>query len=322
METPNPAEPSISVGDLLRDAPSSLKLSLVAGENGLEGRRVSSARIQKLGLAFAGFPDYVHSGRIQMIGSSEAAFLDRMDAAGVADAIRNVDWESISCVVVTKGLVPHEAVVKTANLNSAPVLATPVVSSQAIGLLTGYLQERLAPRVTIHGVLVEMHGLGVLITGESGIGKSECALDLVARGHRLVSDDAVTITRSGGRLVGSSPELTFEHLEIRGLGIVNIRELFGISSVCPSTGIDLCFEMRRWDDTDPGNRGSLERDVENILGVPCSKFTLPVRPGRNLATLVETAVKISLLPDQGRTAAERLFKKHDDAVSGKHAVGK
>lgn len=174
---------------------------------------------------------------------------------------------------------------------------------------------KLAPQMTLHGVLLEIYGIGVLIVGESGIGKSECALDLITRGHSLVSDDAVCIKKIGSRLEGCSPELTFEHIEIRGLGILNIRDLFGVSSVKKYKSVALCIELKKWKDVEEIERVGLEMRQVNIFGINLPKVVLPVGSGRNLSTLVETAVRVHLLQLSGDNAAQKLIEKHTAKLS-------
>ena len=241
-------EKQVSVAEFCRLAESSIGIDVAAGRGGLETRFISSDRVQKLGLALAGFNDYVRPGRIQMIGNNEIKFLEKMDSEEREAAFKKLDLQRTPCVLVTKGLEPPLELKRIADDINVPVLATKLVSSQAINLTTELLRERLAREIMIHGVLMEMGGIGVLITGESGIGKSESALDLITRGHRLVADDAVCVRRIGSRLFGTSPKMTFEHLEIRGLGIVNVRELFGVAAVCENIPIDLFIEFQRWDD--------------------------------------------------------------------------
>ncbi len=307
-------EKSVSVAEFCRLADPSIGIDVVAGRGGLEDRYISSDRVQKLGLALAGFNDYVRPGRIQMIGNNEIKFLEKMNSEEREAAFRKLDLQKIPCVLVTKGLEPPLELKQIADDINVPVLTTQMVSSQVINITTELLRERLAREITIHGVLMEMGGIGVLITGESGIGKSESALDLITRGHRLVADDAVRVKRIGSSLFGASPKLTFEHLEIRGLGIVNVRELFGVAAVCEDIPIDLFIEFQRWDDAAAIDRIGLEQLEQKLLGISRRKFALPVRPGRNIATLVETAVKIFLTQNAGFNAAADMLLKHSEAV--------
>jgi HPr kinase/phosphorylase len=275
---------------------------------------ITSSRIQKLGLALAGFAHYIHEGRIQIVGQSEISYLKQLSKEDRVKAIRNLDLEKISCILITKKLELPEEFISITEKAKVPVLRTPKVSSLAIGIVSDFLQKALAPQMTIHAVLLGMYGLGVLIKGKSGIGKSECALDLIARGHQLISDDVVIIKRIGDILEGSATELTFEHLEIRGLGIINIRDLFGVSAVSKQKNIDLCIELRDWQEVEEVERLGLETQEEKFFGVSIPKFLLPVSPGRNLSTLVETAVKIHLLKSKGYNPAEELIKKHSEKL--------
>lgn len=306
---------SITIAEFFRTAPEELRLELVAGAEGLERHELSSERIQKLGLGLAGYSSYIHYGRLQMIGKSETAFLEGFSSEKRAESVASLPAEKIACLLITKGLEPLDELRTFAKQNAIPLLRSNAVSSRAIVLITSFLQDRLAPETTIHGVLVEMHGLGVLIRGESGVGKSECALDLVARGHRLVSDDSVRIKSLGGTLVGSSDEITAGFLEIRGLGIINVRELFGVASVRSSKELSVCIEFRRADDHIEGDRLGLEMEREEICGSNLPKFSLPVRPGRNLASLVETAVKVFMLRCEGSDAAKEVIERHTRAVA-------
>lgn len=304
----------ISVAEFIEHAPAELELSILAGAGGSEGRRITSVRIQKLGLALAGFARYIKSGRIQIAGQSEISYLKQLDAKGRVKAFENLDVENICCIVLTTVLQPPAELCEFAEANDLPLLRTPLVSSRTISLITDHLQERLAPTQTVHGVLMEMYGIGVMLLGESGIGKSECALDLISRGHRLVTDDVVRIKRIGKRLYGESPELTCEFLEIRGLGIVNIRELFGVSSICGLITIELCIELRKWNDTGNIERIGLDMSEHEILGISTGKFVLPVSPGRNLSTLVETAVRVFMLRATGSNPVAKLIERHDMIV--------
>jgi HPr kinase/phosphorylase len=315
--------PGVSVEEFVRGAPARLELRVLAGAGGLPSRRVNSARIQKLGLALAGFTHYIHEGRVQIVGQSEVWFLGQLSEGRRREAIRNLALERISCVLVTKELAPPAELVEAAEAAGVPLLQTPLVSSAAISVVTEHLQQTLAPRELRHGVLLDAYGLGVLIEGESGIGKSECALDLIVRGHRLVSDDLVEVRRVGAeRLTGCAPELLREHMEIRGLGIINIRELFGVSAIwAGAKQIGLSIRLERWRDMKEVDRLGVEVSEVEILGVRVPQVLLPVSPGRNLATLVETALRVHLLRARGQNAALEFVARHaallaDDAGAG------
>lgn len=311
-------ELSIPVGDFVSHAPPELSLEILAGEQGLTTRKFTAPRIQKLGLALAGFTHYVHPGRLQIVGQSEIWFLGQLAPAARSEAISHLSLENIACILITKGLEPPGEFVRAADLAHVPLLRTPLVSSAAITLVTDCLQELLAPRTVLHGVLLDLYGLGVLIEGSSGIGKSECALDLITRGHRLVSDDVIEVHRiSADRLSGSAPDLLREHLEIRGLGIINIRDLFGVSAISGATKLDLSIRLERWDDAGDVDRLGIDARSIDILGVTVPQVLIPVSPGRNLATLVETAVRVQLLRLRGYDAAQTFVARHTEMVKEK-----
>ena len=303
-------KPQITIAEFVNKSPAELEITVLAGENGLEKRQLDSERIQKLGLALTGFSHYIHAGRVQIVGQSEISFLEQLSHEKKNEALGHLEHKKISCILVTNNLSLPEELIKIALRENLPILKTPLVSSKTISLVTNYLQGRLAPQITLHGVLLGIYDIGVLIIGESGIGKSECALDLITRGHSLVSDDAVCIKKIGSRLEGQSPELTFEHIEIRGLGILNIRDLFGVSSVRKCKSIVLCIELKKWQDVKEIERIGLEMQQEDIFGIKLPKVVLPVSSGRNLSTLVETAVRVHLLRASGYNAAQKLIVKH------------
>lgn len=305
----------ISVAQFAEHAPPELELRLVAGRDGSD-RRITSDRIQKLGLALSGFPRYIKPGRIQMVGRSEISFLAQLDPEARYRALNNLDLDNICCIIAANVRHAPEELAEMADTHGVPLLQTRMVSSRVISLITDYLQEALAPVQTIHGVLMEMYGIGVLLLGESGIGKSECALDLITRGHRLVADDMVQIKLVGNHLDGEAPELTAEHLEIRGLGIINIRDLFGASSICDRIRIALCVELRRRADMENIDRIGIEKHEQEFFGIKRDKFILPVSSGRNVSTLVETAVRVFLLRSgDGEEAVDSLIKRHTAIVS-------
>lgn len=310
-------QPSVTVSDFVAHASPSLKLEVLAGEGGLNERKFTAARIQKLGLALAGFTHYVHPGRLQIVGQSEIWYLGQLSPEKRLEAITNLDLDQITCTLITKGLEPPPELVEAADKAHTPLLRTPLLSSSAINIVTESLSELLAPRTALHGVLLDLYGLGVLIEGASGIGKSECALDLITRGHRLVSDDVIEVRRiSADHLSGSAPELLREHLEIRGLGIINIRDLFGVSSISSMRKIDLSIQLARWDEAGDVDRLGIDARSVDILGVAVPQVLIPVSPGRNLATLVETAVRVQLLRLRGYDAAQSFVARHTEMIKG------
>lgn len=321
--------PVITVEDFVARAPQRLGLKVLAGGRGAAGREIDVARIQKLGLALAGFAHYIHAGRVQIVGQSEIWYLGQLPSERRREAIHNLALEKISCVLVTKDLAPPEELLDEAERASLPVLRTPLVSSVAITAVTEFLQEALAPREVRHSVLLDLYGLGVLIEGQSGVGKSECALDLIVRGHRLIADDMVEVRRtSPEQLIGAAPDLLRDHIEIRGLGILNIRDLFGVSAISGPKVIGLSISLNRWEEAGEVDRLGLDERAIEILGVKVPNFLLPVSPGRNLSTLVETAVRVHLLRTRGYNAAQTFVARHaaainpDERSEGADAIGR
>jgi HPr kinase/phosphorylase len=308
-------QPKISVADFAERTRADLNVEILAGRGGADERFIASERIQKIGLALAGFADYIRAGRVQIVGRSEISYLTSLGAEQRREAVKRLDLERICCVLITKNLEPPSELLEIAEEKNLPILRTELVSSEAIKIVSAFLADALAPHATVHGVLVGMYGIGVLLTGESGIGKSECALDLIKSGHQLVADDAVHVKRIGGALRGSAPALTSELLEVRGLGIVNIRTLFGVWAVAPPKRIVLCIEFKNRRGATDFERLGLETHEEEILNVKIAKFILPVSAGRNLATLVETAVRAYLLRITGGVdAARELVEKHAEQL--------
>jgi HPr kinase/phosphorylase len=308
--------PEITVAEFVSTSSTELALDVAAGKGSLSRKSITSERIQKLGLALAGFTEYLRHGRVKIVGKSEISYLSNIESHEYRDILNRLDPQIIPCIIVTKGLQIPVPLIEYAEANSIPLLRTEVISSRAISLITTFLQERLAPQVTMHGVLLGIYGTGVLLIGESGIGKSECALDLITRGHRLISDDSVVVRRIASRLVGDSPEITRGHLEIRGLGIISVSDLFGVSAVGQKAPIELCIELKAWDKVQNVERLGVEMQKTDVFGVAVDSFVFPVSPARNLSTLVETAVKLFLLKRSGFDAAQQLIEKHAASVAG------
>ncbi|MEI6703440.1 MAG: HPr(Ser) kinase/phosphatase, partial [Deltaproteobacteria bacterium] len=238
---------SLSIKEILNDTEYGLGLTLIGGEQGLINR-VSSSRIQKPGLALAGYTEHLHPDRIQVLGNTEISYLEQIDPCIVAETIEVLCSFPVSCFIITKGLQPPPILLEAAKKSGIPVLGSHHQSSTFISLITRFLEERLLPTTHIHAVLVDVLGVGVLLTGKSGIGKSECALDLVIRGHRLVADDMVYIKKKmPAALIGQSEEAISHLMEIRGLGIINIKDLYGVSSIRDKKIIDMMLELVEWD---------------------------------------------------------------------------
>lgn len=309
--------PAVTVRGLLDARPEAvgLVIDLLGGAAGLD-RRITSPYIQKTGLALAGYHEYLRPGRILMFGESEVRFLESLAPEARSSALaRTFAAQDLPALLVTGAAAPSPEVAAEGERAGVPVLRTTLPTATAIGKLTAILEDRLAVREVIHGVLVDILGLGVLIVGESGIGKSECALDLVARGHRLVADDTVEIRRRAESIViGSCPELTRHHMEVRGLGLINIRDLFGVASTRSSKRVELVVQLDRWDQGREYDRLGIEEVTYDLLGLKVPLIQMPVGPGRNLAILVEVAARNQLLRMRGINAARELVARLDAAL--------
>jgi HPr kinase/phosphorylase len=301
----------VTVGGLLGSRPEAagLPLELLAGADGLN-RTITSPHIQKTGLALAGFHEYLKPGRVLIFGESEVRYLENLETAARVTALRLAFTLDFPCVIITGGFNPPLELVVEAERARLPLLKTPVPTPTAIAKLSSLLEDSLAERMIIHAVLMDVLGLGVLIVGESGIGKSECALDLIVRGHRLVADDTVEIRRRQETiLIGTCPELTRHHMELRGLGVINVKELFGIASTRASKRVELVVQLERWDPAREYERLGLDDEFYEVLGLRIPMLRMPVAPGRNIAILVEVAARNQLLRSRGHHAARALAER-------------
>ena len=259
---------------------------LVEGEKGVE---ITVNDINRPGLQLAGFYNYFAPERLQVVGKAEWSFIGDMSRELRRKRVDKYFSFNSKCVVITRGLEPHEEFIKAAKKNKTWLLRTTSVTTSFISKMTIYLSDKFAPETRLHGVLVDVYGIGILITGESGIGKSETALELIKRGHRLVTDDAVDIKEIDGELIGTSPKITIGMLEVRGIGIIDITALYGLSSVQESKGINLVMHFEHWKDNGDYDRLGINQDTQEILGVNVRKLRVPVRPGRNIAVIIEAA---------------------------------
>ena len=308
--------PGVTVAALLASRPEAfgLPLELLAGREGLE-RVITSPHIQKTGLALAGFHEYLKTGRVLILGESEIRYLESLDDTARSRALRLALGHDFPCVIITGGFTAPPQLAAEAEHARLPLLRTPVVTPTAIAKLSSILEDSLAERTMLHAVLMDILGLGVLIAGESGIGKSECALDLIVRGHRLVADDTVEIRRRQETiLIGTCPELTRHHMELRGLGVINVKELFGIASTRSSKRVELVVQLERWDPRREYERLGLDDEHFEVLGLRIPLIRMPVAPGRNIAILVEVAARNQLLRVRGHHAARELARRLDESL--------
>jgi HPr kinase/phosphorylase len=303
------ARPTVTARALLGEQALDLSLSLIAGEGGLD-RSIAHTRIQKSGLALAGHFHGIVPTRIQILGQTEQSFLDTLDAPSRTARMTAFFGLGLSCVVMTGSLgVCSKEVATCAERAATPLLHSAERSSVTITRLHALLDERLAPRQRLHGVLIDVFGVGLLLMGPSGVGKSECALDLVMRGHRLVADDVVECDfRPPGMIFGQPAKLLRHHLEVRGLGILNIKDLFGVTAIRERKRIDVV--VRLVDEASQeleADRLGLEERFHDILGVSIPELIVPVRPGRDMASILEVAARNELLKNAGHHAGRELF---------------
>ncbi|HZP49195.1 MAG TPA: HPr(Ser) kinase/phosphatase [Vicinamibacterales bacterium] len=306
-----PPVSSVTVGALLGSRPeaSGLPLELLAGADGLH-RGITSPHVQKTGLALAGFQEYLKPGRILIFGESEIRYLEGLAPSAREQSLRLALALDFPCILITGGFTPPAELVFEAERVRLPLLKTPIPTPTAIAKLSSMLEDSLAERTIVHAVLMDILGLGVLIVGDSGIGKSECALDLIVRGHRLVADDTVDVRRRQETiLIGTCPELTRHHMELRGLGVINVKELFGIASTRSSKRIELVVQLERWDPAREYERFGLDEEFYDLLGLRVPLLRMPVAPGRNIAILVEVAARNQLLKARGHHAARKLAER-------------
>ncbi|MCA9576518.1 MAG: HPr(Ser) kinase/phosphatase [Polyangiales bacterium] len=290
------------------------EVQLVAGGAGLV-RRVTHARIQKAGLVLAGHRHGLVPTRVQLLGETEMTYLETFDQAERAKKLGVLLAMGPCLIVVTRGATPFPELVAGAEATGTPLAVSQPRSTGTIATLHHALDELLAPRESVHGVLVQVHGVGLLLTGPSGIGKSETALALVERGHRLVADDNVLLTRTPSMEVhGAPPPRLRHHIELRGIGIVNVRDLFGATAVRDTVPVELVVELCHWDEADHFERLGLDELRHTLLGVSLSMVRIPVRPGRNMAVILEVAARNQLLKRAGRHAARDFVRSlHRDA---------
>jgi len=312
----------LTVQEILEQKEAGLDLELLAGSGGL-CHVIRVPKIQKPGLALAGYLENLHTDRIQVLGETELSYLNKLPpdrAALQAERLCSLD---LSCLIITKGQVAPSYLCAICDQRQIPLLRTRSKSAIIISLITKFLEERLLPTTVVHGVLVDVLGIGVLLAGNSGVGKSECALDLILRGARLVADDAVKIRlKLPSVLFGEGMELSHFHMEVRGLGILNIKHLFGVAAVRERKKIDLVVRLIEPDASQPEDRLGLTEKSFELLGVSLPLVEIPLYPGRNLATMVEVAARNFVLKDMGYHSArefERMLERRLAEAARSHA---
>lgn len=301
----------VKVADLVQQ----FQMEVVCGEDGLK-RGITVADLYRPGLEMAGYFEHHPKERVQLLGKTELSFFEGLSEVERYNRIDQLCAEETPCICVTRGLEVPAELMEIAEARNLPVVRSNVATTILASRITGYLENMLAPATTIHGVLVDVYGVGMLITGSSGIGKSETALELVKRGHRLVADDAVEIRQTADNvLYGNAPELIRHLLEIRGVGIINVMTLFGAGAVRTTKKITLVCRLETWQQDRQYDRLGLDEETTTIIDTPIPLVTIPVRPGRNLAVILEVAAMNYRLKRMGYNAALHFTNKLTETIA-------
>jgi HPr kinase/phosphorylase len=303
----------------LKEIADEFALECISGCDKLEEILISTSDVNRPGLQLIGYYEFFGNDRIQIIGKVETTYLERMTSAERYSRFDEFFSNGIPCIVVARGLEVFPEMIELSNKYEIPILRTNDVTSRFMSAIIRYLNVQLAPRITKHGVLVEVYGEGILILGESGVGKSETALELVKRGHRLVADDVVEIRKVSDRsLVGTAPDIIRHFIEIRGIGILDVKNLYGVGSVKVTENINLVINLEIWDEKKNYDRLGLVDEYTEILDLSIPSLKIPVRPGRNLAIIVEVAAMNNRQKKMGYNAAKVL----NDRVLGEISKNK
>ena len=302
---------SVKLGKLIRE----FRLEVLRGAAGYEDRPIRTENVNRPGLQLTGFFDYFDPDRLQIIGRVEDTFLSGLTAEQRRVSFEQLLSQDIPALIISRGIDPYPECMEMADKYDRTVLRSQDTTSVLMSNIIAALKSYLAPRITRHGVLVEVYGEGVLLLGESGVGKSETAIELVKRGHRLIADDAVEIKRNvTDRLVGTAPELIRHYIELRGIGVIDVCRLFGMSAVKDEAEIDMVINLEPWKDGTMYDRLGLENLYTTILDIQVPSLTVPVRPGRNLAVIIEVAAMNNRHKKMGYNAAVALAQEHDKLV--------
>ncbi|GAB4336854.1 MAG: HPr(Ser) kinase/phosphatase [Candidatus Abyssubacteria bacterium] len=306
---------SLTVGDFIEKTKENLKVQVIAGQRGLE-RTIAIADINRPGLALAGYLDFFAFDRVQVMGLTEVNYMGQLDGAVLKERLQRVFKYEIPCFIITRGLTPVDEFVEQADRAAVPVLRSLLTTTKVVSKIIVFLDNQFSPETNLHGVLVDVYGVGVMIMGRAGVGKSECALELIERGHRLVADDVVFIRRRGDRfLYGEGSSLLRHHMEIRGLGIFDVKNIFGVGAVRNTKRISLIVELEDWDASKEYDRVGISEDSYSILEVKLPKITVPVRPGRNIAIIVEVAALNHRLREMGVDSEKILGERLTQALA-------
>ena len=297
---------NVKLGKIINE----FKLEVVYESEGMNDILIYNNEVNRPSLQMAGFFDYFDNTRIQVIGKVETSYLMHLSSDDMSNALEKFFEKNVPCVIITRDLDVSETMLNLGKKYNTPILRSSNSTSRFISALIAFLNVELAPRITTHGVLVEVHGEGVLLLGDSGVGKSETAVELVKRGHRLVADDAVEIKRvSDISLIGSSPDIIRHFIELRGIGIVDVKNVFGVGAVKNTEKIDLVINLEIWQEKKQYDRLGLATEYTELLGIKIPSLTIPVKPGRNLAVVIEVAAINHRQKRMGYNAAEALNER-------------
>ncbi len=311
--------PTIRVSTLLEKLSAQLGLKLLVGSSGLD-RLLRVSDVNRPGLALAGYLDYFAFDRVQVLGNTETHYMERLERDLLEERLENIFSYEIPCFVVSRGLEPPVLFLTMAEKNGVPVLSSSYTTADVISKTIVFLTDEFAPEEWVHGVVMDVYGVGVLLLGKPGIGKSETALELVERGHRLVADDTVIVRKQRENLLFAecSPVIG-HHMEIRGVGIIDVKSIFGVGAIRDSKRVGLVIELEQWDEAREYDRVGIEEETHVVMGVTLPKRTIPVRPGRNIAVIVEVAALNHRLKEMGTHAAREFDKRLIAQMS--HAAG-
>jgi len=308
---------SITIGFLVESNKERLRLTSLTGDAGFD-KKITDKNVHRPGLALAGFVQLFRYDRVQVFGNTEISYLEQLNPAQRAKALETIFRFDVPCVVVTSDNKVDETFVKYALANKVPVLRTPFETTKFIYFLSDFLDDQFAPQTVVHGSFVDVYGIGVLLIGRSGIGKSEIALDLVERGHRLVADDVVMITRKGeGILMGAGTDLVKHFMEIRGLGLIDVRSMFGIRAIRFQKRVELVIELMEWRPDEDYTRTGLDDEGISILDVQLPRVELPIFPGKNVTVICEVIALNHLLKHYGYDAAKEFSKRLEAVITEK-----
>jgi len=300
----------ISVKQFFDENKKKFHLRILAGGDNLQGKKIIVSDINRPGLALAGFYDYFPFERIQVFGKTEFTYIKKVGNEKANKLMEEIFKRNICCAIISRDLRPPQNFIKIAAKYKTPVFSSSLFTTKLISQAMIYLEKRLAQKISLHGTFMDVYGMGVLIMGKSGIGKSEISLELIKRGHRLIADDLVEVTRlSDEQLEGRGVNIVQHHMEIRGIGIIDIKNLFGIGAILDSQQVEMVLQLEEWEKNKDYERLGMVDLHENILGVDLPKILLPVMPGRNLSVIIEVAAMNQRLKSSGYNTAKELNKK-------------